>query len=109
LEEHKALPGIGREYVSLLLLQESTRRDGLELGVWWLPNATVTGYLVLTNQGQNPLQTTLSVSDAAGKTSTQTITVPRENCPFSNRDHTWKQFHIFRNAVRKVPMSVAVT
>ena len=23
----------------------------------------------------------------------------RENCPFSNRDHTWKQFHTFRNAV----------
>jgi hypothetical protein len=34
LEERKALPGIagiGREYVSLLLLEESTRRDGLEL------------------------------------------------------------------------------
>jgi hypothetical protein len=23
----------------------------------------------------------------------------RENCPFSNREHTWKQFHTFRNAV----------
>jgi hypothetical protein len=23
----------------------------------------------------------------------------RENCPFSNRDHTWRQFHTFRNAV----------
>jgi hypothetical protein len=23
----------------------------------------------------------------------------RENCSFSNRDHTWKQFHTFRNAV----------
>src|SRR5579863_5832212 len=23
----------------------------------------------------------------------------REYCPFSNRDHTWQQFHTFRNAV----------
>ena len=23
----------------------------------------------------------------------------RENCPFSNRDHTWQQFHTFRNGV----------
>ena len=23
----------------------------------------------------------------------------REECPFSNRDHTWQQFHTFRNAV----------
>jgi hypothetical protein len=26
----------------------------------------------------------------------------RENCPFSNRDHTWKQFHTFRNAVMDI-------
>jgi hypothetical protein len=26
----------------------------------------------------------------------------RENCPFSNREHTWKQFHTFRNAVMDI-------
>jgi hypothetical protein len=26
----------------------------------------------------------------------------REICPFSNRDHTWKQFHAFRNAVMDI-------
>jgi hypothetical protein len=56
--------------------QDKTENTGSREGIWWLPNATVTSYLVLANQGQNPLQTTLSVSDAAGKTSTQTITLP---------------------------------
>lgn len=27
------------------------------------------------------------------------IEFSREECPFSNRDHTWQQFHTFRNAV----------
>jgi hypothetical protein len=56
--------------------EDNTENIGSREGIWWLPNATVTSYLILTNQGQNPLQTTLSMSDAAGKTSTQTITVP---------------------------------
>jgi hypothetical protein len=56
--------------------EDATENTGSREGIWWLPNATVTSYLVLTNQGQNSLQATLSVSDAAGKTSTQTITVP---------------------------------
>jgi len=25
-----------------------------------------------------------------------------ENCPFSNREHSWKQFHTFRNAVMDI-------
>jgi hypothetical protein len=27
------------------------------------------------------------------------IEFSREECPFSNRGHTWQQFHTFRNAV----------
>ena len=27
------------------------------------------------------------------------IEFSREECPFSNRDHNWQQFHTFRNAV----------
>jgi hypothetical protein len=27
------------------------------------------------------------------------IEFSREDCPFSNREHTWKQFHTFRNSV----------
>jgi hypothetical protein len=27
------------------------------------------------------------------------IQFSREECPFSNREHTWQQFHTFRNAV----------
>jgi hypothetical protein len=56
--------------------EDKTENIGSREGIWWLPNATVTSYLVLTNQGQSPLQTTVSVSDAAGKASTQTITLP---------------------------------
>ena len=29
----------------------------------------------------------------------QVIEFSREECPFSNRDHTWQQFHTFRNGV----------
>jgi hypothetical protein len=31
--------------------------------------------------------------------SIRVIEFSREECPFSNRDHTWQQFHTFRNAV----------
>lgn len=31
--------------------------------------------------------------------SLRVIQFSREECPFSNRDHTWQQFHTFRNAV----------
>jgi hypothetical protein len=34
--------------------------------------------------------------------SLRVIEFSREECPFSNRDHTWQQFHIFRNAVLDV-------
>jgi hypothetical protein len=31
--------------------------------------------------------------------SIRVIKFTREDCPFSNREHTWQQFHTFRNAV----------
>jgi hypothetical protein len=31
--------------------------------------------------------------------SVRVIEFSREQCPFSNRDHTWQQFHTFRNGV----------
>jgi hypothetical protein len=31
--------------------------------------------------------------------SVRVIEFSREECPFSNRDHTWQQFHTFRNGV----------
>ena len=34
--------------------------------------------------------------------SIRVIEFSREQCPFSNRDHTWQQFHTFRNAVLDV-------
>lgn len=34
--------------------------------------------------------------------SLRVIEFSREECPFSNRDHTWQQFHTFRNAVLDV-------
>jgi hypothetical protein len=36
----------------------------------------------------------------AGRNSpVRVIAFSREECPFSNRDHTWQQFHLFRNGV----------
>lgn len=56
--------------------EDQTENIGTREGIWWLPNATTSDYLVLTNQSQNPLQTTLAVSDARGKSSNQSITLP---------------------------------
>jgi hypothetical protein len=55
--------------------EDQTENVGSREGIWWLPNASATDYLVLTNQGQNTLQANLSVFDASGKFCTQTITL----------------------------------
>jgi len=34
-----------------------------------------------------------------GNSSIRVIEFSREECPFSNRDHTWQQFHTFRNGI----------
>jgi hypothetical protein len=66
--------------------EDQTENVGSREGIWWLPNASATGYLVLTNQGQNILQANLSVFDASGKSSTQTITLaPRAMNRYSIR------------------------
>jgi hypothetical protein len=35
----------------------------------------------------------------ARNSSVRVLEFSREECPFSNRDHTWQQFHTFRNGV----------
>jgi hypothetical protein len=66
--------------------EDQSETLGSREGIWWLPNASATGYLVLTNQGQNSLQANLSVFDASGKSSTQTITLaPRAMNRYSIR------------------------
>ncbi len=55
--------------------EDPTESVGSREGIWWLPNAAASDYLVLTNQGANPLQTTLSLFDASGKATTQSITL----------------------------------
>ncbi len=66
--------------------EDPTQDVGSREGIWWFPNALASDYLILTNQGQNPLETNLSVSDASGKASTQTISLaPRGMTRYSIR------------------------
>jgi hypothetical protein len=51
-------------------------QSGSREGIWWLPNNTATGYLVLTNQGSTPLQLDLSLYDSAGREAKQKIALP---------------------------------
>jgi len=55
--------------------EDLTESVGSLEGIWWLPKDSIKDYLVLTNQGQNPLPLTLSISDAGGKTVAQTLTL----------------------------------
>src|SRR5271165_5659446 len=50
-------------------------QGGSREGIWWLPNETANDYLVLTNQGSNPLQLDLSLYDPVGKEAKQKITL----------------------------------
>lgn len=45
-------------------------------GVWWLPNATASDYLILGNQGKTALPLTLTLFDASGKSAAQNLTLP---------------------------------
>ena len=56
--------------------EDQTESVGSREGIWWLPNGTVNDYLVLLNQGQNPLQLSLSLFDASGKAFVQSLTIP---------------------------------
>jgi hypothetical protein len=56
--------------------EDKTENIGGREGIWWLPNGTADDYLVLLNQGQNPLQIALSLYDASGKASIQNLALP---------------------------------
>ncbi len=45
-------------------------------GIWWFPNSSASDYLVLVNQGQDPLPLVVSLFDSSGKASAQNLTVP---------------------------------
>lgn len=55
--------------------EDQTQNVGSREGIWWLSNSAANDYLILTNQGQNPLQLNLSLFDASGKASTQVLTL----------------------------------
>src|SRR6516225_5306280 len=46
---------------------------GSREGIWWLPKDTTSDYLVLTNQGENPIPLVLSLYDSTGKESKQNL------------------------------------
>jgi hypothetical protein len=45
-------------------------------GIWWLPSATASDYLILENQGRNALPVRLTLFDASGKSASQDLTLP---------------------------------
>jgi hypothetical protein len=46
---------------------------GSREGIWWLPRDTASDFLILTNTGDQPLDTTLILRDAAGNSSRQKL------------------------------------
>jgi len=56
--------------------EDQAENVGSREGIWWLANGKANDYLVLTNQGQNPLQLGVSLFDARGKASIQNMTLP---------------------------------
>ena len=59
---------------------------GSREGIWWLPRDTASDYLVLTNQGSNTLQLQLSLYDANGNESKQSLALaPRAMIRYSVR------------------------
>jgi hypothetical protein len=49
---------------------------GSHEGIWWLPNATTKGYLILTNMSQNQQSGVLWLYDQVAHSSKQTVTLP---------------------------------
>lgn len=56
--------------------EDLTQNVGSREGIWWLPNGAASDFLILVNHGQNPLQLNLSLFDATGKPSRQSVTLP---------------------------------
>lgn len=60
---------------------------GSREGIWWLPNQTAKDYLIVTNKGQRPLETTLYLYDASGRGWSEQITVgPQTTNRYSVRE-----------------------
>lgn len=55
--------------------EDLTQDVGSREGIWWLPNGAASDFLILVNHGQNPLQLNLSLFDATGKPSRQSVTL----------------------------------
>jgi hypothetical protein len=68
---HNIGHSIAYHFDALGEMQDS--QEGSREGIWWLPNDTASDYLVLTNQGSNPLQLDLSLYDFAGREAKQKI------------------------------------
>jgi hypothetical protein len=55
-------------------------------GIWWLPNDSISDYLILNNQGANTIRLDLSLLDSAGKAFTQKVSLgPRQTSRLSVR------------------------
>jgi hypothetical protein len=54
----------------------TTYETGSREGVWWLPRAEVTDYLILTNSGERLLEPGLVLYDGSGKSWQQSLTLP---------------------------------
>lgn len=57
-------------------LQPTEWVRGSREGIWWLPRATATDYLVLTNTADRPLETNLVLRDLNGKSAQRRIPIP---------------------------------
>jgi hypothetical protein len=53
----------------------SKYETGSREGIWWLPRDPTTGYLILTNSGEQELQPTLTIYDCGGKAWQQTLSL----------------------------------
>ncbi|MGB8473510.1 MAG: hypothetical protein WCE61_05420 [Candidatus Acidiferrum sp.] len=51
----------------------STYETGSREGIWWLPWETTTGFLILTNTGDQEIQTVLTLTDSGGSIWQQSI------------------------------------
>ena len=65
---------------------ESMQAGGSE-GIWWLPQNTITGYLIVSNLGGQTIPLLLSLYDPSGKSSTQNVSLSaHQTIRFSIRD-----------------------
>jgi hypothetical protein len=64
----------------------SAYQTGSREGIWWLPRESVTGYLILTNAGDQRVDPSLVLDDSSGKGWQQTLSLsPRETKRLSIR------------------------